>query len=106
MDERAFSMRALTGGMTNAVFRCSKLGGIDGAGENDTVLLRSYGGGSEVSERRALLCRCPKISYGPIALRAGMRWAPARVAAGRGTRGVPIYSVDEMSTANVRRGRE
>lgn len=39
-----FSMRALTGGMTNAVFRCSKPGG-----ENQTVLLRSYGKGTEVS---------------------------------------------------------
>lgn len=38
-----FSMRALTGGMTNAVFRCSKPGG-----ENQTVLLRSYGKGTEV----------------------------------------------------------
>lgn len=40
---RGFSMRALTGGMTNAVFRCSKH-----AGENRTVLLRSYGKGTEV----------------------------------------------------------
>lgn len=39
----AFSMNALTGGMTNAVFRCSKPGG-----ENQTVLLRSYGKGTEV----------------------------------------------------------
>lgn len=39
-----FTMRALTGGMTNAVFRCSKPGG-----DNQTVLLRSYGKGTEVS---------------------------------------------------------
>lgn len=37
-------MRALTGGMTNAVFRCSKPGG-----DNQTVLVRSYGKGTEVS---------------------------------------------------------
>lgn len=39
-----FSMRALTGGMTNAVFRCSKA-----SGHNRTVLLRSYGNGTEAS---------------------------------------------------------
>ncbi|CAM9704225.1 unnamed protein product [Pylaiella littoralis] len=38
-----FSMQALTGGMTNAVFRCSKP-----SGENQTVLLRSYGKGTEM----------------------------------------------------------
>lgn len=36
-------MRVLTGGMTNAVFRCSKP-----SGDNQTVLLRSYGKGTEV----------------------------------------------------------
>ncbi len=41
-------MRALTGGMTNAVFRCSKPGG-----ENQTVLLRSYGKGTEVGAHAA-----------------------------------------------------
>lgn len=41
--EDGFAMKALTGGMTNAVFRCSKPGG-----ENSTVLLRSYGQGTEV----------------------------------------------------------
>lgn len=41
--EDSFAMKALTGGMTNAVFRCSKPGG-----ENSTVLLRSYGQGTEM----------------------------------------------------------
>lgn len=45
-----FTMRALTGGMTNAVFRCSKPGG-----DNQTVLLRSYGKGTEVSPTTAVL---------------------------------------------------
>ncbi|CAM9679701.1 unnamed protein product, partial [Laminaria digitata] len=40
--EDGFVMKALTGGWTNAVFRCSKPGG-----DNSTVLLRSYGKATE-----------------------------------------------------------
>lgn len=39
----AFCIKTLAGGMTNKVFLCSKPGG-----ENQTVLLRSYGKGTEV----------------------------------------------------------
>ncbi|CAN0548281.1 unnamed protein product, partial [Ectocarpus sp. 12 AP-2014] len=59
-----FSMRALTGGMTNAVFRCSKPGG-----ENQTVLLRSYGKGTEMFFSREAELRAFKLlaerGFGP-----------------------------------------
>ncbi|CBN79735.1 choline/ethanolamine kinase [Ectocarpus siliculosus] len=59
-----FSMRALTGGMTNTVFRCSKPGG-----ENQTVLLRSYGKGTEMFFSREAELRAFKLlaerGFGP-----------------------------------------
>ncbi|CAM9340075.1 unnamed protein product [Ectocarpus sp. 8 AP-2014] len=59
-----FSMRALTGGMTNAVFRCSKPGG-----KNQTVLVRSYGKGTEMFFSREVELRAFKLlaerGFGP-----------------------------------------
>ncbi|CAM9210738.1 unnamed protein product [Scytosiphon promiscuus] len=54
-----FTMRTLTGGMTNAVFRCSKPGG-----DNQTVLLRVYGKGTEMFFKREDELRAFKILAG------------------------------------------
>eukprot|EP00903_Cladosiphon_okamuranus_P017687 g16286.t1 len=68
-DEMAagFTMRALTGGMTNAVFQCSKPGGV-----NQTVLLRSYGKGTEMFFSREVELRAFKRlaerGFGPALL--------------------------------------
>ncbi|CAN0312635.1 unnamed protein product, partial [Hapterophycus canaliculatus] len=59
-----FDMRALTGGMTNAVFRCSKP-----SGDNQTVLLRVYGQGTEMFFKREDELRAFKLlaerGFGP-----------------------------------------
>eukprot|EP00904_Undaria_pinnatifida_P013937 jgi/Undpi1/9674/HiC_scaffold_27.g12130.m1 len=60
-------MKALTGGMTNAVFRCSKP-----SGDNSTVLLRSYGEGTEMFFSRENELKVAKVlgelGFGPALL--------------------------------------